>query len=200
LEENLKLSRVKHEREELGQRISYTRREVEVLGRQLQRAAYQTIAVSKYLQIMGSEIRHNLPVVWNSALYMLGQFSEFIQPEISNHSPDILPVLLDYLDHALSSITLGGKDPSTVSRIFYALETFCESLEMNLVPHLLLIMSRATQAMADSYSFRIQELAISLVGTPAMPPRVPKSPTWGWWCPGWSSTLPYSTQMIRRCC
>ena len=41
--ENLKLSRVKHEREE---RISYTRREVEVLGRQLQRAAYQTIAVS----------------------------------------------------------------------------------------------------------------------------------------------------------
>ena len=113
---------------------------------------------------MVSRIRHELPVVWNSALYMLGQFSEFIQPEISNHAPDILPVLLDYLDCALASLTLGGKDPSAVSRIFYALETFCENLEMKLVPHLELIMSRATQAMADPYSVRIQELAISLVG------------------------------------
>eukprot|EP00092_Neocalanus_flemingeri_P005200 GFUD01005593.1.p1 GENE.GFUD01005593.1~~GFUD01005593.1.p1 ORF type:complete len:950 (+),score=322.92 GFUD01005593.1:135-2852(+) len=143
-----------------------------------QRAAYQAIAVSaegcqehirtkylqSFLQIMGTGIRHELPVVRNSALYMLGQFSEFIQPEISNHAPDILPVLLEYLDRALATLTPGGKDPSTVSRIFYALETFCENLEMKLVPHLELIMSRATQSMSDQYSVRIQELGISLVG------------------------------------
>ena len=143
-----------------------------------QRAAYQAIAVSaegcqdhirtkylqNFLQIMGAGIRHELPVVRNSALYMLGQFSEFIQPEISNHAPDILPVLLDYLDRAMASLTPGGKDPSTISRIFYALETFCENLEMKLVAHLELIMNRATMAMADPCSVRIQELAISLVG------------------------------------
>jgi len=143
-----------------------------------QRAAYQAIAVSaegcqehirtkylqNFLQIMGTGIRHELPVVRNSALYMLGQFSEFIQPEISNHAPEILPVLLEYLDTALATLTPQGKDPSTVSRIFYALETFCENLEMKLVPHLELIMSRAIQAMSDQFSVRIQELAISLVG------------------------------------
>merc|ERR1719376_1599658 len=143
-----------------------------------QRAAYQAIAVSaegcqehirsKYLQnflaIMGAGIRHENPVVRNSALYMLGQFSEFIQPEISNHAPEILPVLLEYLDTAMVALTPGQKGPSTISRIFYALETFCENLEMKLVPHLELIMTRATQAMADQYTVRIQELAISLVG------------------------------------
>jgi len=143
-----------------------------------QRAAYQAIAVSaegcqehirnkylqNFLQIMGSGIRHELPVVRNAALYMLGQFSEFIQPEISNHAPEILPVLLDYLDKALGSFTPGGKDPSTVSRIFYALETFCENLELKLIPHLDLIMSRAIKALADPFSVRVQELAISLIG------------------------------------
>merc|ERR1719186_772850 len=113
---------------------------------------------------MGVGIRHQLPVVRNSALYMLGQFSEFIQPEVSNHAPDILPVLLEYLDRALATLTPGGRDPSTVSRIFYALETICENLELKLVPHLELIMSRATQAMSDQFSVRIQELAISLLG------------------------------------
>merc|ERR1719295_750170 len=102
-----------------------------------QRAAYQAIAVSaegcqehirnkylqNFLQIMGSGIRHELPVVRNAALYMLGQFSEFIQPEISNHAPEILPVLLDHLDHCFQQLKPGEKESSTLSRIFYALET-----------------------------------------------------------------------------
>lgn len=143
-----------------------------------QRAAYQAIAVSaegcqeyirtkylqNFLQIMGTGIRHEIPAVRNSALYMLGQFSEYIQPEISNHAPDILPVLLDYLDRALATLTPGGRDPSTVSRIFYALETFCENLELKLIPHLDLIMSRAIKAMSDQFSVRTQELSISLIG------------------------------------
>merc|ERR1719369_1809821 len=62
------------------------------------------------------------------------------------------------------ALTPGQKGPSTISRIFYALETFCENLEIKLVPHLELIMSRAIQAMSDQFSVRIQELAISLVG------------------------------------
>lgn len=149
-----------------------------------QRAAYQAIAVSaegcqehirnkylnNFLAIMGRGIRHEIPVVRNSALYMLGQFSEFIQPEISNHAPEILPVLLEYLDQAFASITPGGKDPSTVSRIFYALETFCENLESKLIPHLELIMSRATtvlQTGSPTFSIRIQELSLSLVAAAA---------------------------------
>lgn len=122
-----------------------------------QRAAYQALAVSaegcmesirtkylnNFLQILATGIKHEHPAVRNAALYMLGQFSEFIQPEISNHAPDILPVLLQYLDRALDSQAPGASSaPATVSRIFYALETFCENLELKLVPHLEHIMTR----------------------------------------------------------
>merc|ERR1719382_690728 len=62
-----------------------------------QRAAYQAIAVSaegcqehirtkylqSFLQCIGQGIKNNNPLVRNAALYTLGQFSEFIQPEIS---------------------------------------------------------------------------------------------------------------------
>merc|ERR1719312_1930200 len=63
-----------------------------------QRAAYQALAVSaegcqdhirkkylnSFLQILGNGIRSEQQTVRNAALYMLGQFSEYIQPEISN--------------------------------------------------------------------------------------------------------------------
>ena len=122
-----------------------------------QRAVYQALAVSaegcmesirtkylnNFLQILATGIKHEHPAVRNAALYMLGQFSEFIQPEISNHAPDILPVLLQYLDRALDSQAPGASSaPATVSRIFYALETFCENLELKLIPHLEHIMTR----------------------------------------------------------
>ena len=74
-----------------------------------------------FLAIMGRGIRDPSPMVRNAALYMLGQFSEFIQPEISNHAPDILPVLLDHLDHCFQQLKPGEKESSTLSRIFYAL-------------------------------------------------------------------------------
>jgi len=151
---------------------------------QHQRAAFEAIAVSaegcqehirnKYLQnflaIMGRGIRHEVPVVRNAALYMLGQFSEYIQPEISNHAPEILPVLLEYLDQAFASMTPGGKDPSTVSRIFYALESFCENLESKLNPHLEAIMPRMTNVLqkgSPPFSIRVHELSLSLVAAVA---------------------------------
>jgi hypothetical protein len=37
------------------------------------------------------------------------QFSEFIQPELSEHAADILPVLLQYLDTAFAQLTPGAK-------------------------------------------------------------------------------------------
>ena len=143
-----------------------------------QRAGYQALAVSaegcmeairtkylnNFLQILATGIKHEHPAVRNAALYMLGQFSEYIQPEISNHANDILPVLLEYLDRALNNLAPQAKAPASVSRIFYALETFCENLELKLIPHLELIMSRAIRGLGDQFCVRVQELAISLVG------------------------------------
>ena len=125
-----------------------------------QKAGYQALAVSaegcmesirtkylnNFLQILGTGIKHDHPAVRNAALYMLVQFSEFYNM---------------YLDKSLSSLpTCTVKPSTTVSIIFYALETFCENFEMKLVPHLDLIMSRVVSGMG----VRIQELAVSLVG------------------------------------
>merc|ERR550519_326920 len=161
--------------------LSHVQPALESPNPQEQRAAYQAIAVSaegcqeyirtkylsSFLEIMGRGIRHPTTMVRNSALYMLGQFSEFIQPEISNHAKDILPVLLEYLDQSFSNLKPGEKEPSTLSRIFYALETFCENLEEKLIPHLELIMTRAITALQGNFSVRVQELSISMVGAAA---------------------------------
>merc|ERR1719210_1800729 len=94
-------------------------------SKQVQRAAFQAIAVSAegcqehirnkylpaFLAIMGRGIRDPSPMVRNAALYMLGQFSEFIQPEISNHAPEILPVLLDHLDHCFQQLNQARRNP-----------------------------------------------------------------------------------------
>jgi hypothetical protein len=109
-EENLRLSRVKHERREMGGRGSPTP------GGRWRCWADSSSCSCRGLSGMGSGIRHELPVVWNSALYMLGQFAEFIQPaqRSPNHAHDIPSVLLDYLDCALASLTVGGKDMGVV--------------------------------------------------------------------------------------
>ena len=53
---------------------------------------------------------------------MLGQFSEHIQPEISNYSGEILPVLYQYLDNEFANLQPGAK----VKRIFLYVELmFC---------------------------------------------------------------------------
>ena len=147
-----------------------------------QRAGYQALAVSaegcqehirnKYLNnmlvVLSNGIKQESPAVRNAAFYMLGQYSEFIQPELSNHAADILPVLLEFLDRALASLPPGAaKSPSSVSRIFYALETFCENLETKLVAHLEQIMRRVVRVLDDQYCVRVQELAISLIGAAA---------------------------------
>merc|ERR1719210_1270617 len=94
-------------------------------SKQVQRAAFQAIAVSAegcqehirnkylpaFLAIMGRGIRDPSPMVRNAALYTLGQFSEFIQPEISNHAPEILPVLLDHLDHCFQQLNQARRNP-----------------------------------------------------------------------------------------
>jgi len=146
-----------------------------------QRAAYQALAVSaegcqdhirkkylnSFLQILGNGIRSEQQIVRNAALYMLGQFSEYIQPEISNYAGDIIPVLFQYLDSAFASFKPGEQESSSVSRIFYALDTFCENLEEKLVPYLADLMQRALAALSDAFSVRIRELGIALIGSAA---------------------------------
>ena len=47
-----------------------------------------------------------------------------LQPDISKYSADILPLLFERLVNTSDS----GKSSASVTRTYYALETFCENL------------------------------------------------------------------------
>jgi len=53
-----------------------------------------------------------------------------MQPDINQFSSQLLPLLLDYLAHVTSGDVIRGDGMANVSltRTFYALEKFCESL------------------------------------------------------------------------
>lgn len=146
------------------------------------KAAYLCIAViaegcseaicSKYLRPLLDVIKTGItdvdPLIRNSALFALGQFSEYLQPEISQHSDEILPILFEYLQHLSNQIKTTQKEPKHIDRVFYALETFCENLEDALVPHLPMLMERLYDALAPSNSVHLRELALNAVSSTGM--------------------------------
>jgi len=64
-----------------------------------------------------------------------------LQPEVHQFTSQLLPLLLEYLGHVTSGDALGRHGEANVSltRTFYALEKFCESLgeHMLLVKYIL---------------------------------------------------------------
>lgn len=141
------------------------------------KAAYLSIAViaegcssaicKKYLRplldVIKTGITDSNAVIRNSALFALGQFSEHLQPEISQFSEEVLPILFDYLQVLSNQIRSGGTEPKHIDRVFYAVETFCENLEDALVPHLPVLMERLFDCMAPTNSVHLRELALSCI-------------------------------------
>lgn len=142
------------------------------------KAAYLCIAViaegcseaicSKYLAPMLDCVKVGITnpnaLVRNAALFALGQFSEHLQPEISQHANDILPILFEFLHQLCVQLRVDGKEPKHIDRMFYALETFCENLEDALVPYLPIFMERLFEALNPANSVHLRELAMSCVG------------------------------------
>ena len=141
------------------------------------KAAYLSIAViaegcssaicKKYLRplldVIKTGITDSNAVIRNSALFALGQFSEHLQPEISQFSEEVLPILFDYLQVLSNQIRTVGTEPKHIDRVFYAVETFCENLEDALVPHLPVLMERLFDCMAPTNSVHLRELALSCI-------------------------------------
>lgn len=120
-----------------------------------------------FLACIGSGIKHEHPSVRNAALYALGQYSEFLQPEISEYANDILPVLYDYLDSYSRLVQVGQNALPGIERVFYALEMFCDNLGTKLVPYLPDLMNRLLAMLGEKFSNRIKELTISGIGAAA---------------------------------
>lgn len=119
---------------------------------------------SKYIRPLLDCIKMGIvetnPIIRNAALFALGQFSEHLQPEISQYAEEILPILFQFLQELINQIRSGEEPPHT-DRVFYALETYCENLEESLVPYLPTLMERLIEALNPANSVHVRELAFS---------------------------------------
>ena len=122
-----------------------------------------------FLKCIDSGIKHQSPVVRNAALYALGQFSEYMQPNISDYASSILPVLVSYLDLACNQMQSqpNKKAPSGLDRVCYALQIYCENMEKKLVPFLPELMPRFLLMADPAQNFPVtaKQLAISGIGS-----------------------------------
>ncbi|XP_076170729.1 importin-4 [Ptiloglossa arizonensis] len=110
-------------------------------------------------------ITDSIPVVRNAALFALGQFSEHLQPEISQYSFELLPVLFEYLGQICAHIKQEKKAPPSVDRMFYALEMFCENLNESLLPYLPTLMERLFEILNADTPVHVRELSLSAIGS-----------------------------------
>ncbi|XP_071092179.1 importin-4-like [Haliotis cracherodii] len=105
------------------------------------------------------------PIVRNSALFALGQFSEHLQPNISKFASELLPLLFQYLGRATQE---ADKNPKGLTKSYYALEMFIENLEKEILPFLPNLMEHLLMVLKSSPSMRAKELAISALGAAAL--------------------------------
>lgn len=145
------------------------------------KAAYLSMAViaegcgeticAKYLKLMLDTIKVGIvdpnPIVRNAALFALGQFSEHLQPDITEYAGEVLPILFEFLHQLCAQIRGGGEEPKHIDRMFYALETYCENLNEAIVPHLPVLMERLFEALSPANSVHLRELGLSAVSSTA---------------------------------
>lgn len=121
----------------------------------------RTKHLEQFLRYICIGIQDPAPVVSNAALFALGQFSEYLQPDISQYASELLPLLLDQLGRLAGST---GEPPGRVDRMFYALEMFCENLGDALLPFLPRLMQNLLPLLVPPHAVRLRELAISAMG------------------------------------
>ncbi|XP_042142842.1 importin-4 [Ixodes scapularis] len=119
-----------------------------------------------FLQVICQGIGHENPHVKNAALFALGEFADYLQPDINKFAGDVMPILLVQLTQMAQQMGQLGKNVPNLSKTFYALETFCENLEEGLVPYLPTLMEQILLFLTLP-SHRAKELAISCVGAAA---------------------------------
>ncbi|KAG8455383.1 hypothetical protein GDO86_001542 [Hymenochirus boettgeri] len=110
------------------------------------------------LNVVCQALSDDCQVVRNAALFALGQFSEHLQPDISNYSDSVLPLLLDYICRVDPSET------AHLTKAYYALENFVESLGNKIEPYLPTLMERILTCLRGSDNNRVKELSVSCLG------------------------------------
>uniref|UniRef100_A0A668A623 Importin 4 n=1 Tax=Myripristis murdjan TaxID=586833 RepID=A0A668A623_9TELE len=118
----------------------------------------RTKMLSSVLQTVCRSLSDSNQVVRSAGLFALGQFSEYLQPDVSKYCDELMPLLLGYLS-SLNEAKVGH-----VTKAFYALENFMENLGSDIAPYLPTLMDTMLSALNNASSLKIKELAVSAIG------------------------------------
>ncbi|XP_040023812.2 importin-4 [Gasterosteus aculeatus] len=118
----------------------------------------RTKMLSSVLQTVCQSLSDSNQVVRSAGLFALGQFSEHLQPEVSQYCSELMPLLLGYLS-SLNQTKVGH-----VTKAFYALENFMENLGADIEPYLPTLMDTMLSALNNAENLKIKELAVSAIG------------------------------------
>jgi len=117
--------------------------------------------LDKFLTIVTSSVSDAVQTVQNAALFALGQFSEYLQPDISKHSSTLLPLIFAHMAKASAEI---DKNPRGLTKSYYALEMFVENLGKDILPYLDTLIKQILLALTTATTTHAKELAISAIG------------------------------------
>ena len=124
--------------------------------------------LADFLQCAQSGIINEDPIVRNAALYAAGQFSEYLQPEISRYADQLLPVLFHYLERVNEYTDQEkGDAPRGIVQLYFTLETFCEHLNDGLLPYLPKLMQTFIAYLNNGTSLQVRGLVFSVIGAAA---------------------------------
>uniref|UniRef100_A0A7N6A2G1 TOG domain-containing protein n=1 Tax=Anabas testudineus TaxID=64144 RepID=A0A7N6A2G1_ANATE len=118
----------------------------------------RTKMLSSMLQTVCQSLSDSNQVVRSAGLFALGQFSEYLQPEVSKYCAELMPLLLGYLS------SLNQAKAGHVTKAFYALENFMENLGSDIEPYLPTLMETMLSALNNTENLKIKELAVSAIG------------------------------------
>ncbi|KAM9488712.1 importin-4 [Clarias gariepinus] len=118
----------------------------------------RTKMLSSMLETVCRSLSDSSQVVRSAALFALGQFSEYLQPEVSKYHAELMPLLLGYLS-SLNEGKIGH-----VTKAFYALENFIENLDDDIQSYLPTLMETMLSALNNSVNLKLKELAVSAIG------------------------------------
>uniref|UniRef100_H2ZPS3 Importin subunit beta-1/Transportin-1-like TPR repeats domain-containing protein n=1 Tax=Ciona savignyi TaxID=51511 RepID=H2ZPS3_CIOSA len=102
------------------------------------------------------------PKVRNAAMFALGQFSEYLTPDLNQFASEVMPIMFGVLQQLHQ-----GPSSSSMTKAYYALENFVESLEMGILPYLDQLMGHLLSHLKTTTDIHTKELLVSAIGAAA---------------------------------
>lgn len=127
-----------------------------------------------FMNCLCNGLSESAPVARNAAFFALGQFAEFLQPEVSNYAQMVIPHLVNALTFVTEQLAQGKTETRGIDKMFYAIETYCEGLgdeenmnkgEEQLGPYLEVFLKQIFEILNMNNPIETQVMTLKVLGS-----------------------------------